>query len=94
VPLVRALAGSSGPTRVVAVESGKPAEGQDPEIRAEFIGPLRGISDVNNRVSTVNNIEDWRGRVATVLAVSDLAIGRVGHYGVGSGADRLSPESG
>ena len=40
VPLVRALAGSSGPTRVVAVESGRPAQGQDPEIRAEFIGPL------------------------------------------------------
>jgi len=96
IALVRALATASGTsTRVVAVEPGKPAQGRDPEVRARFIGPLRAEGkDLDNRVSTVNNVEDFRGRVAAVLALVDLGVGRVGHYGVGSAAERLVPESG
>jgi len=96
IPLVRALAAASGTsTRVVAVEPGKPAQGKDAEVRARFIGPLRSESkDLDNRVSTVNNVEDFRGRVAAVLALVDLGVGRVGHYGIGSAAERLVPESG
>jgi hypothetical protein len=94
--LVRALAEASGTsTRVVAVEPGRPAQGRDPEVRAKFIGPLRSEDkELDARVSTVNNVEDFRGRVATVLALVDLGVGRVGHYGIGQGADRLVPESG
>ncbi len=97
IALVKALATASGTasSRVVAVEPGRPAQGRDQEVRARFIGPLRAEGkEMDDRVSTVNNIEDFRGRVATVLALVDLAVGRVGHYGAGSGADRLVPESG
>ena len=96
IALVRALALASGTsTRVVAVEPGRPAQNREPELRARFIGPLRAVGkDLDARVSTVNNVEDFRGRVAVVLALVDLGVGRVGHYGVGSGADRLVPESG
>ncbi len=96
IAVVRALAEASGTsTRVVAVEPGRPAQGRDPEVRARFIGPTRAEGkELDARVSTVNNVEDFRGRVATVLALVDLGVGRVGHYGVGSGADRLVPESG
>ena len=96
IVLVRALAAASGTsTRVVAVEPGRPANGRDPEVRARFIGPLREQGkDLDARVSTVNNVEDFRGRVAVVLALVDLGVGRVGHYGTGPAADRLVPESG
>ncbi len=96
IPLVKALVAASGSSsRVLAVEPGKPSQGRDPEVRARFIGPLRADSrNLDNRVSTTNNIEDFRGRVAAVLALIDLGVGRVGHYGTGPGADRLVPESG
>jgi hypothetical protein len=96
IPLVRALADTLGTsTRVVAVEPGRPAQGRDAEVRAHFIGPLRAEGkELDAHVSTVNNVEDFKGRVAAVLALVDLGVGRVGHYGVGSGADRLVPESG
>lgn len=96
IALVRALANASGSsTRVVAAEPGRPATGREPEVRSRFIGPLRAEGkELDSRVSTVNNVEDPRGRVAVVLALVDLGVGRVGHYGVGSGADRPVPESG
>ena len=96
IPLVKALVAASGSaSRVLAVESGKPPQGRDPEVRSRFIAPLRAESkNLDNRISTVNNIEDFRGRVAAVLALVDLGVGRVGHYGTGAGADRLVPESG
>ena len=96
IALVQALVAASGTgTRVVAVEPGRPAQGREPEVRARFIGPLRAEGkELDDRVSTVNNIEDFRGRVAAVLALVDLGVGRVGHYGFGSAADRLVPESG
>lgn len=96
IALVKALVAASGTSsRVLAVEPGKPSQGRDPEVRGRFIGPLRAESrNLDNRVSTTNNIEDFRGRVAAVLALVDLGVGRVGHYGTGTGADRLVPESG
>jgi hypothetical protein len=96
IALVRSLVAAAGTgTRVVAVEPGRPAQGRDPEVRARFIGPLRAEGkELDTRVSTVNNVEDFRGRVAVVLALVDLGVGRVGHYGIGSAAERLVPESG
>mgnify|MGYP000220998019 CR=1 FL=1 len=44
------------------------------------------------RMSTVDNLDDWRGRVATVLAVSALTRGVTGHFGVAEGSDRMLPE--
>ncbi len=95
IALVKALAAAGSASRIVAVEPGKPAQGREQEVRARFIGPLRAEGkDLDNRISTVNNLEDFRGRVAAVLALVDLGAGRVGHYGTGTGADRLVPEAG
>ncbi len=96
IALVKALVAAEGTsTRVMAVEPGKPALGRDPEVRSRYIVPLRAEDKaLDNSISTVNNLEDFRGRVAVVLALIDLGVGRVGHYGTGTGADRLVPESG
>jgi len=95
IPFVQALVGaSSGELRTVAVEPGRPAKDKDPALRSAFIGPLRATGkEIEGSVSTVNDVEDFRGQAAMVLALADLALGRVGHYGVGP-VDRLVPEAG
>ena len=87
VPLARALAQSSG--RVVAAESGQDTPGG----RDVFVGLLRKDSSVASRLSTVDNLESAMGQAAAVLALGDLAVPRLGHYGVGDGAQRLLPPS-
>ncbi len=101
IPLVRAASVASqaarpdAALRVVAVESGRPAQGRDPEVRGAFVSALRASDhDLDTRVSSCNAIEDFRGRVATILAIADLDAGRTGHYGFGAGADRLVPDRG
>jgi hypothetical protein len=59
--------------------------------RSTFIGPLRAGEVTKTRVSTVDDLDLAAGRAALVLALEDLATGRVGHYGVGPGAGRLLP---
>jgi hypothetical protein len=75
------------PVAVLAAED-RPAT-EDPE--AEFVVALRQDNDVARRLSTVDNIGDFAGRLAAVLAIVDLSEGRVGHYGRGPGAQRLLP---
>lgn len=95
IPFVQALVSASRPPRTVAIEPGHPARDKQPPVRSAFIGPLRASSrEVDRGVSTVNNVEDFRGRAALVLALADLGLGRVGHYGVGPAADSLVPEAG
>lgn len=57
-----------------------------------YITAVRATDDVAGRLSTVDNVDDYRGRVAAVFAVADLKRGRFGHYGVTHGAQRLVPE--
>jgi hypothetical protein len=57
----------------------------------ELVVPLREDDDISGRLSTVDNIDDFPGRLAAVLAIVDLGEGRVGHYGLGPGAQRLLP---
>jgi hypothetical protein len=59
--------------------------------KVEFTVALRRDKDVAERLSTVDNIGDFAGRLAAVLALVDLGAGRVGHYGTGPGAQRLLP---
>ncbi len=87
-PLVEELS-ARAPGRIVAVEDGHDANGKDPAVRAQFVGPLRGESGL--KVSTVDDVEQYAGRVATVFALVDVSAGRLGHYGVGPGASRLLP---
>ncbi|MBW3627445.1 MAG: copper transporter, partial [Actinobacteria bacterium] len=59
------------------------------EDEAEFTQALRADDALSARLSTVNNVDRFAGRLAAVLAIQDLAEGRVGHYG--RGAQRLIP---
>ena len=86
VPLCGALARNQD-ARVVAAEG----LNGDPQARTEFVGPLRRDKTMNARVSTVDDLEQFYGTVALVLALDDLGRGDVGHYGVGPGASRLVP---
>lgn len=54
-----------------------------------FTQALRADDTLSSRLSTVNNVDRFAGRLAAVLAIQDLAEGRVGHYG--RGAQRLIP---
>lgn len=58
---------------------------------ATFIELVRAEDDLAGRLSTVDNLSDFAGRLAVVLAVGDLGEGRVGHYGRFTGAQRLLP---
>jgi len=94
VPFTAELAQAGG-HRVLAVEPAhdSPTKGQPP-LRATFVGPLRQAPVTTARLSTVDDLEDVRGRVASVLALSDLGRGKVGHYGLGPGAaSQLPPGS-
>ena len=52
---------------------------------------MRGDRRLRERLSTVDDAQVFAGWAATVLALDDLSRGRVGHYGVGDGAQRLLP---
>ena len=89
-PLATSLAEASG-RRVVAAETGKDADVDTPAQRADFVGLLRRSGPETSRVSTVDNVEDPRGRLATIIALSDLSAARFGHYGVGPRATSILP---
>jgi hypothetical protein len=92
-PFVTALV-ARAPNTVLAAEGGHGATADKPAQRAVFLRPLLSDSGSANSLSTVDNLEDVRGRIAAVLAVAALAEGKTGHYGVGRGAERLVPEVG
>ena len=91
VPLAGQLA-QAARARVLAAEPGRAPEGDRPGRRAVFVGPLRA-DGVAPLLSSVDNLEDFRGRFAAVYALRDLGAAKVGHYGVGPGAVRLVPET-
>jgi len=93
VPFTAQLA-EAARARVLAVEPGRQADGRrGAATRAVFVGPLRADNNVSPLLSTVDDLEDFRGRFAAVYALRDLGGAKVGHYGVGPGAARLVPES-
>lgn len=85
IPLAQALAIAGG--RAVAAEAGQDTDGG----RGVFVGLLRSDATANGRVSTVDNLESPMGQAAVVLALEELGDDRVGHFGVGPGAQRLLP---
>jgi hypothetical protein len=72
---------------VLAVGSAPPAEPADDT----FIVPIREDESLDGKLSTVDDIDDFSGRLATVLALVDLGVGRVGDFGRGPGAQQLLP---
>ncbi len=61
-------------------------DGKDPLVQR-----VRDVAALAARVSTVDDLANRPGRVATVYALEDLARSRVGHYGSSEGAERLVP---
>lgn len=93
LPLATALA-SAMVDRVVAAEDGRSATDKTPAQRALFVGPLRGNPDLAGKLSTVDNLDNPYGRVATVMALANEAqtVPKVGDFGEGPGIDRFLPE--
>ena len=90
VPLVTRLAAERP---VLATEPERPPTvdaADEEEAEPDFVDGLRAAT-VAGRISTVDNLQDYRGRIAAVLALRDLRAGRTGHYGFGPDT-RLVPE--
>jgi len=87
IPLARALA-EAAPARLVVTEIA--AEDDDADPIGSLVGPLRKARG-EARLSTVDHAEEFRGRVAIVLALGALARGETGDYGTAPGADRTVP---
>ena len=93
VPLTAQLARTIG-ARVLAAEPGRDPQGRDqPGQRAVFVGPLREDAGLSGLLSTVDNLEDYRGRFAAVYSLRELTKGKVAHVGVGPRATGLVPET-
>ena len=55
------------------------------------VAAVRNDGQIRDRVSTVDDVDDFAGLGALVLSLAGLTDGRVGHYGLGDGADALLP---
>ena len=87
---------AEGPVRVVAAQGpvdleqeGEPAS--EDARRTTFVGPIRDGELTRERISTVDDIDTAAGLAALVLAIEDLAVPTIGHYGVAPGASTLLP---
>jgi hypothetical protein len=86
--LVTALDGA-GASTVLAETYEQHEDGPE---RGDRIRSVRDSDDLGTRVSTVDSLDRESGRVASVLALQELARGVVGHYGFGDGADQPLPQ--
>ena len=98
VPLAEALvapqADGMPAVDLLVAEGQAPVEepdGEDDEGQRPGAIELLRDDDVGDRLSTVDNLDAFAGRVAAVVSLQDLGSGRRGHYGVGPGAQRLVP---
>ena len=89
VALTRALVDADVPS--VVGEDYVAGESEDAPERGATVAPIRDDDTLNATVSTVDDLDLVAGRVASVLALEDLATGTVGHYGYGRGADQNIP---
>ena len=94
-PIVAGLV--EGDLRVLAVQPQRPrddgAEEAGEERPPEFVLALRAEGSLSGRISTVDNVDDYRGRTAAVLALADLQSDRRGHYGFGPDTRRVPPQA-
>lgn len=89
LPLVRNLTVPRDDRVALAtlVVAPRPADGVDNAL----VASVREDDELAARVSSVDHLDDFAGRLAAVLALADLGAGRIGHFGVGPGAQRLLP---
>jgi len=83
----------TAPGRVLAAEPGRDATRKLPAQRAVFLHDLRGDNTLAGHLSTIDDLESFRGRMGTVLALIGLVAGHAGNYGEGPGASRVLPEA-
>lgn len=88
VTLTKAMVGGSQATIGLVVAE---AAVRDQPERALLLEVLRSDKSLERRFSSVDNLDQPAGRIATLLAVGDLGAGGFGHYGSGPGASRLLP---
>jgi hypothetical protein len=96
VPVLTDLT-ADGPMPLVATQpTVATGDGVDQDTQPELVAAVRDDDALNERMSTVDNLDRVSGRVATVLATADAVPGSptIGRYGSGDGADRLLPPSG
>jgi hypothetical protein len=100
LPIIgQASAGSATTPRpvVVAAQRGPefdaaPPDGADPDAeRVVFVSRIRDDEELRARVSTIDDLETFAGLAAVVLALEHGADGQYGHYGIGAGAQSLTP---
>jgi copper transport outer membrane protein MctB len=79
----------------VAAEVGTDSTDPDAPQRGDTISVIRSDSDLDGRVSTVDDLDLLQGRIATTLALRETGAnpnGPIGDYGYGPGAKRPTPE--
>ncbi len=57
------------------------------------VAELRGDPQLEQNISTVDNVSTPQGRLVTAWAVAEQIAGRVDHYGIGPGATLLPPRN-
>jgi hypothetical protein len=85
VGLTRALVAAGTLTTVGEIDL------DDTKSRGAWIAPIRTDDQLKTVVSTVDDVDVVQGRVASALALADLARGVVGAYGTGAGAQLTVP---
>lgn len=85
--LTQSLVAANSPTTVGEVY----VVGDDAPDRGTWLAPIRGDEQLAAVVSTVDDVDLVQGRVASTLALADLARGVVGSYGYGVGATAALP---
>jgi hypothetical protein len=93
VPMLADLT-NDGPAPVVGTQpTVATGDDVDPDSQPQLVGAVRDDDSLADRVSTVDNLDDVAGQVATLLATIDAVPGApvIGSYGTGDGADELLP---
>lgn len=94
LPILIELA-SDGPVPAVAVEPMIDETADNDEPAPNLVVDIREDDDLSDRISTVDDLDRVSGLVSTVLAVVDADADpgppRVGHYGLGDGAQVIPP---
>jgi len=58
-----------------------------------LVAKLRSDPALSKQVSTVDNVTSAQGQLVTALALVEQLVGRTGHYGIGAGANSLTPKA-
>ncbi len=93
VPVLTDLTADSAAPVVATQPTVVTGDDVDEDTQPRLVGLIRDDGALNERVSTVDNLDRVPGRVATLLATVDAVPGApvIGRYGTGDGADALLP---